>query len=239
MYLGVSFSCTTEDGRGVGFIGGTENLLPAEPVSYVNHLLIEPQADGVHSCSVRVNAPYDDVAAAGTTIDLTVHWWVTQIDGSAHQAMPEEHLPRTVTPGQPEVAIGQVVPSDELEAASLKVLSSLHVTTCTGVNGSSENGRTWCTADDVNETGSSFDVSTKVDVIGADGSVCAPLAADAQPMDIDKWRHHQLIPLEFAMDVPGNLCGNALRVSVVIENRGPASLVVHESNTSLITIADG
>lgn len=133
MYLEVSFSCTTEDGRGVGSIGGTENLLPAEPVSYVNHLLIEPQADGVRSCSVRVNAPYDHVAAAGTTIDLTAHWWVTEIDGGAHQAIPEEHLPRNVTPGQPEVAIGQVIPSDELEAASLTLLSSLHVTTCTGI----------------------------------------------------------------------------------------------------------
>ena len=239
MYLGVSFSCITEDGRGVGSIGGTENLLPAEPVSYVNHLLIEPQADGVHSCSIRVNAPYDDVAAAGTTIDLTAHWRVTEIDGSANQAAAEERLPQTITPGRPEVAIQQVIPVGQLEATSLKVLSSLHVTTCTGVNGSTENGRTWCATDDVNGTGSSFDVTTKVDVIGADGSVCAPLEADAQSIDIDKWRHHQLIPLELAVDVPGSLCGDSLRVSVVIENRGPASLVVHESNSSLITVADG
>lgn len=145
MYLEVSFSCTTEDGRGVGSIGGTENLLPAEPVSYVNHLLVEPQADGVHSCSVRVNAPYDDVAAAGTTIDLTAHCWVTEIDGSAHQAVAEEHLPQTITPGRPEVAIQQEIPADELAATSLEVLSSLQVTTCTGINGSTENGRTWCT----------------------------------------------------------------------------------------------
>lgn len=186
-----------------------------------------------------MNAPYDDVAAVGTTIDLTAHWWVAEIDGGAHQVMAEEHLPRTVTPGQAEVAIGQVIPSDELEAASLTVLSSLHVTTCTGINGSTENGRTWCATDDVNETGSSSDVTTKVDVIGADGSVCAPLAADAQSIDIDKWRHHQLIPLELAVDVPGSLCGDSLRVLVVIENRGPASLMVHESNTSLITVADG
>lgn len=239
MYLGVPFSCTTEEGRGVGSIGGIENLLPAEPVSYNNHLLIGPQADGVHSCSIRVNAPYDDVAASGTTIDLTAHWRVTEIDGGAYQAIAEEHLPRTITPGQPEVAIWQVIPSDELEAASLTVLSSLHVTTCTGINGSTENGRTWCATDDVNETGSSFDVTTKVDVIGADGSVCALLAADAQSIGIDKWRHHQLIPRELAVDVPGSLCGDSLRVSVVIENRGPASLVVHESNTSLITVADG
>lgn len=124
MYLGVSFSCTTEEGRGVGSIGGTENLLPAEPVSYANHLLIEPQADGVQTCSMRVNAPYDDVAAAGTTIELTTHWRVTEIDGSAHQAAAEERLPQTITPGRPEVAMQQVIPSDQLEATSLKVLST-------------------------------------------------------------------------------------------------------------------
>lgn len=113
------------------------------------------------------------------------------------------------------------------------------MTTCTGINGSTENGRTWYATDDVNETGSSLDIATRVDVIGADGSVCASLAADAQSIDIDKWRHHQLIPLELAVDVPGSLCGDSLRVSVVGENRGPASLVVHESSSSLITVADG
>lgn len=91
----------------------------------------------------------------------------------------------------------------------------------------------------MDETGSSFGVTTRVDVIGDDESVCASLAARSQSIDIDKWRHHQLIPLDLPVDVPESLFGDALRVSAVIENREPASLVVHESNTSLITVADG
>lgn len=57
MYLGVTFSCAGADGGTSEWIGGTENLLVDEPVTYRNQLLLEPQQSEVVSCSVRANAP--------------------------------------------------------------------------------------------------------------------------------------------------------------------------------------
>lgn len=241
MYLGVSFSCTAlgedgEDDRGVGSIGGTENLLPGEPTSYVNHLVLTPQAGGLHSCSVLVNAPYDDVAAKGTTVELDVTWHVTELDGSAFQADVEQQLPMAIVPNAPATVVQQTIPAGELDAATLEVLLSLHVTTCTGINGSTENDRTWCTPEDVDQTGSDFDLTLRVDVLDVDGTVCDTLASSAQRVDLDKWRHHQLIPVSLPVEKPTELCGEQARVAAVVANRGPASLVVHQANTSLITV---
>lgn len=241
MYLGVSFSCTAlgedgEDDRGVGSIGGTENLLPGEHTSYVNHLVLTPQADGLRSCGVRVNAPYDDVAAKGTTVDLDVRWQVEEIDGAAFQADADQQLPMTISPGAPVAAIQQTIPAGELHRTALDVLLSLHVTTCTGTNGSTENDRTWCTPGDIDETGSDFDLTLRADVLDADGTVCDTLASSAQRVDLDKWRHHQLIPVSLPVEQPAELCGDTVRVAAMVENRGPASLVIHQANTSLITV---
>ncbi|MDO5663398.1 MAG: hypothetical protein Q4G40_11935, partial [Brachybacterium sp.] len=146
-------------------------------------------------------------------------------------------LPLTAPPSVRTLALEQTIPLAEVESANLDVLSGLHVTTCTGINGSREAGRAWCTEEDVDEDGTDFDVIVQADLLAADGSVCDSLAATQETIDLDKWRHHQLIPLELPVELPGSPCGDTARVSIAIDNRGPASLVVHESNTALVTLA--
>src|SRR5699024_377804 len=102
MYLGVTFSCAGADGGVSEWIGGTENLLVDQPVTYRNQLLLEPQQSQVVSCSVRANAPYDDVAAAGATIDLDISWSVRPVDGGAVSTPSEQRLPMTIDPGERE-----------------------------------------------------------------------------------------------------------------------------------------
>lgn len=239
MYLGISFSCAEEGGRGVGSIGGTENLLPGEPVTYANTIVLRPAEDGVYRCSVLANAPYDDVAAKGTTVQLDATWSVREAAGDVVETDTTGQLPTTVTPGAPTAVLREDIAAEDLERGAVEVRSSLHVTTCTGVNGSREDGRVWCGPDDIEEAGNDFDLTVRADVLGADGTVCGPLEASSQSIHLDKWRHHHLIPQTMPVQIPADLCGDTVRISVVIENTGPASLVIHESNTSLITVESG
>lgn len=236
MYLGVTFSCSPAGGGPGGVIGGTENLLPGEPVTYTNQFLLSPQDSGEYSCSLLANAPYDDVAAAGTTIELKASWGVAPVTSRAWETPSTQRLPLTVAAGSREVAFAQYVSASGFAADQLRILTSLHLTTCTGVNGSREGGETWCGAKDIDEAGNTFTVGTRVDVIGPDGAVCESLDAGTQEVTIDKWRHHQLLHLDRTVDVPAELCGNKLRVSVVVDNQGPASIVVHGQNSSLVTV---
>lgn len=235
MYLGVTFSCAGEDGGVTEWIGGTENLLRGEPVTYRNQLLLTPEADQVVSCSVRANAPYDDVAAAGATIELDIEWRVAEAGGQAVSSDPEKRLPMTVDRGSRAFAFTEQIelPAHRLQAVTM--LSSLHLTTCTVVNGSREDGRTWCAQDDLDEKGSTFDVELRIDVLDANGDACAVLGTKTVTESLRLERHHQLLPLAAEFTVPAQLCGSTLRAAVVVDNRGPASLVVHASNSSLIT----
>lgn len=237
MYLGVTFSCVGEDNSGSEWIGGTENILRGEPVTYQNQLLLTPEVDQVVSCSVRANAPYDDVAAAGATVDLDIHWRVAEAEGQAVSTPPEERLPVTVDREARAFAFTEQIAVQERVPGKISMLSSLHLTTCTIVNGSREDGRAWCTQDDLDEKGSTFDLELRVDVLDGDGEVCATIGTKAVTETLPLERHHQLLPLTAEFTVPENLCGGTLRASVVVENRGPASLVVHGSNSSLITQA--
>lgn len=236
MYLGVTFSCSGEGGGASDWIGGTENLLPGEPVTYRNQLVLRPEQSQVVSCSVRANAPYDDVAAAGATIDLDIHWTVTEIDGAAASTPPEDRLPMTVASGDRSFAFTESFAAENLRPQRVEMLSSLHLTTCTVVNGSREAGRTWCAQDDLDEAGSEFDAELRVDVLDANGEVCETVGQELTAETLPLERHHQLLSLSAEFDLPEGLCGDTLRASVVVDNRGPASLVVHASNSSLITL---
>lgn len=236
MYLGVTFSCSPAGGGPGGVIGGTENLLPGVPVTYTNQFLLTPQRSGEYTCSLLANAPYDDVAAAGTTIELEASWGVAPVTARARETPSAQRLPLTVADGSREVAFSQMLTSSGFVGDQLRILTSLHLTTCTGANGSREDGRTWCGAKDIDESGNTFIAETRVDVIGSDGAVCGTLDVEKQEVEIDKWRHHQLLHLDRKVTVPSDLCGSRLRVSVVIDNQGPASIVVHEQNSSLVTV---
>lgn len=237
MYLGITFSCTGADGGTSEWIGGTENLLVDQPVTYRNQLLLEPQQSQVVSCSVRANAPYDDVAAAGATIDLDITWSVRAGGDGAVSTPSEQRLPMTIGAGEREVVFLETLPVGDAQDRQVQLLSSLHVTTCTVVNGSREAGRTWCEEDDLDERGSDFDVELRVDVLDETGERCGSVGAVAEPVQLPLERHHQLVSRDEVFDVSGTLCGPMLRTAVVVDNRGPASLVVHESNSSLITLA--
>ena len=145
MYLGVTFSCSGEDTGASNWIGGTENLLRGEPVTYANQMLLQPETAQVVNCSVRANAPYDHVAAAGATVDLDISWSVEKADRSAWSTPADQRLPMTVdTGGGREFAFTQLIDVEDGDIRQVEVLSSLHLTTCTVVNGSREDGRTWC-----------------------------------------------------------------------------------------------
>lgn len=142
----------------------------------------------------------------------------------------------TVAAGSREFAFSQLVSGSGFEGGQLRVLASLHVTTCTGVNGSREKGKAWCAGQDIDESGNTFAAETRLDVIGDDGTVCGTLDVEKREVEIDKWRHHQLLHLDRKVAVPAELCGSRLRVSVVVDNQGPAAIVVHGQNSSLVTV---
>ncbi|WP_232820214.1 hypothetical protein [Brachybacterium sp. YJGR34] len=231
MYLGVTLSCT---GAASGSVGGTENLIPEEPVTYANQMLLTPSEDGVVTCQVLASSPIEEVAARGTTIELEAEWSAVRLGGYAVETPAGEELPMTVPAGERSSAFSQVVPLHSVPSRRLDVLSTLHVTTCTGTGGSRENGKVWCARKDLDGDGSEFDLELTVDVINADGSVCESLRRVVSSQHVDVDQHHALFQLYDSAIVPESACGSALRVSVVVINSGPASLVVHESNSSLI-----
>lgn len=235
MYLGVTFSCAGEDGLSE-WIGGTENLLPGEPVTFTNQMVLQVEQAQVVTCSVRANAPYDDVAAAGATIELDFRWSVTKTDGKATTTSSEQRLPMTVDTDARAFAFTESFAAEGLAAGRVEMLSSLHLTTCTVVNGSREEGQTWCTEDDLHEDGSEFDAELRVDVLDENGEICETLGRELTTETLSLERHHQLLPLSAEFDLPEDLCGDTVRTSVVVDNLGPAPLVVHASNSSFITL---
>lgn len=238
MYLGVTFGCSGKETDVSDWIGGTENLLRAEPVTYANQMLLQPEADQVISCSVRANAPNDDVAAVGATIDLDISWTVEKVVGSVWSTPTDRRLPMTVdSGGGREFAFTQMVDVGDEDIHNLRVLSSLHLTTCTIVNGSREAGRSWCQEDALHEDGSDFHIELRLDVLDEDGATCGTVGVEKDRHALSLERHHQLISREATFTVPRTLCGPTVRASVVVENRGPAPLVVHASNSSMLTLS--
>jgi len=231
MYLGVTLSCS---GAASGTIGGTENLLPGEPVTYSNQMLLTPSSGGRVTCRVSASSPVEDVPAKGSTIEVDASWKASRLAGYAVEAPAGEGLPMNVPQGERSEAFSQVVPLHSVPSGRLDVLSTLHVTTCTGTGGSRENGRVWCARKDLDGEGSDFDLEIRVDVVHADGSVCESLRRVVTSRHVDANRHHALFQLYDSVVVPESACGSALRVSVVVVNAGPASLVIHESNSSFI-----
>lgn len=232
MYLNVSFSCQEHGGRGVGSIGGTENLVPGDPVTYANQLLLRPARDGVYRCGVLASAPNDKVAAKGATVQLDSQWRVSEVDGAAVQADTARTLPQTLDSDATASPLQEQVPIDG--AAHLETMFTMHVTTCTGVNGSREDGRAWCSGPVIDERGNSMAVQVRTELLDENGTACAVLEETTQQVTIDKWVHHDLVPLHARLDLPAAPCGTTARTTVSIHNFGPAAVVLHESNTSLI-----
>lgn len=72
----------------------------------------------------------------------------------------------TLQPNERQIASELLVPVGELSDRRLEVLSSVHATTCTGITGSREAGRTWCASSDLDEDGSDFDIEVRLNALG-------------------------------------------------------------------------
>ncbi|AXK46193.1 hypothetical protein [Brachybacterium saurashtrense] len=236
MYLGVTLSCSPQAGGPGISVGGTQNMLTGETTGYANQGLVTVPEGGAIDCSIKVSAPYGDVASNGTTFAIDATWRAESVDGEA-VAADEEQLPRTLAAEDD----GAVVLTAQLPLApgdrTVRGLASLHLTTCTGVNGSREDGRAWCTERSLDESGSTVQVELRTDVLDADGEVCETLGTETtQPDSIDIYRHHRLLSLDVAEEVPAQRCGPTVRVTARVFNDGPAPLVVHRSNSSLVVV---
>ena len=234
MYLGVTLSCSPRDGGPGISDGGTQNMLTGEVTQYRNQGLISVPEDGAIDCSIKLNAPYDDVASAGTTFTTEGTWQADPVDGEA-RAFDGEGLPRTVAVGTDEAVMTVDLPVGSATPDDLRALSSVHLTACTGVNGSREEGRAWCSEEALDEAGSTVTTRISAQLIGAGGSVCDELgAASTEPDHIDLYRHHRLLSLELDPALPAAPCGETVRVTVSVHNDGPAPVVVHHANSSLV-----
>ncbi|MGP9539873.1 hypothetical protein ACT3SP_17925 [Brachybacterium sp. AOP43-C2-M15] len=238
MYLGVTLSCSPQAGGPGISVGGTQNMLTGEETEYRNQGLISVPEDGPIDCSIKASAPYDDVASDGTTFAIDGTWRAEQAEDGATEA-PEDGLPRNLADDAVDDVLLAEVPLEELGEGELRALASLHLTTCTIVNGSREDDRAWCSKDDLDEAGSTASVELRAELVDAGGEVCEVLGEETtEPDYIDLYRHHRLLSLELVETVPGTPCGDTVRVSASVHNDGPAPLVVHRSNSSLVVVGE-
>lgn len=236
MYLGVTLGCSPQAGGAGISAGGTQNMLTGEETVYSNQGVISVPEDGGVDCSIKLSAPYDDVASNGTTFPVKATWEVRKVD-AATEASTEEVLPTTIAAGATDDVLTAELPVDGA-TGELRVLSSLHLTTCTIVNGSREDGRAWCPENALDEQGSTVTLQARVELVDDGGAVCAELGTEEIPADrIDLYRHHRLLSLAVDAAVSEEPCGRTARVTVSAHNDGPAPLVVHRSNSTLL-IAD-
>lgn len=234
--LGVRLECTDQRGAQVATTGGTQNLLTGDPVTLTNQVVLTPSTSGVYSCSLLANAPDAALAAKGTAFALDVTWKVTEPVGVALPAQVTKQLPAVIPTGATRQIFAQDVPVASLTQRRLDVLASLYLTSCTGPGGSTEDGTQWCTQEVIDQTGSHYRFEVRFDVIGSDGKVCGTIDSGRRDEYLDTYRHHQLYHVEKSVTVPVDLCGDTIRTSVNLLNRGPAGLLVHGENTSMVTM---
>lgn len=236
MYLGVLVSCAPEAGGASDYRGGTQNLRTGERTTYRNQLLVTPSADGAITCDVKLSAPYDDVASAGTAFPVEASWRADPVDGSAAEAATDS-LPRTLAPGAEDTVLTAAVDLTAEDDDALRGLTTLHLTTCTVVNGSREEGQAWCREGALDEAGSTATLTARLELLAADGTVCEELAATTtDPDHIDLLRHHRLLSADLEAILPAEPCGTSARLRVDLRNDGPAPLVVHRANSSALLV---
>lgn len=234
--LGVRLSCTDESGEVVGQVGGTENLNTGKPVTLSNQFLFSAGRDGIVTCVMLANAPNAEVAAKGTQFGVDVTWKVVQPVGVAVAATPLYPLPLVIPARSTKQLLSRDIPVSSLTQRHLDVLTSLQLTTCTNTGGSTEDGTQWCAEGVIDPTGSHFRFEVRYDVIDADGSVCGTIDSGRRSEYLDTYRHHQLYHVGKSVKIPADLCGDTIRTSVNLRNEGPAGLLVHRQNTSMVTM---
>lgn len=238
MYFGASLACSGPTDGTLRSVGGTQNARTGEEVSIQSQFLLDIEESGRYACRLLVFSPNAEVAAAGTTAEVDTRWSATRVDAGAIEVSADEHLPRLVATGEEADAFVQGTSSDPARTPELRVLGTVHVTTCTEVEGSSEDGQTWCPEDLVDRSGSDTTITYRLDALGNDGEVCESRDVDVADAEVDRHSHHQIFHLEDRVTIPPDLCGTSVRLVVTVENKGPAPLLVHRASSTLVIIPE-
>ncbi|WP_377803836.1 hypothetical protein [Brachybacterium sp. GCM10030268] len=233
----MSLACSGGDSGEARSISGTQNIIDGESSTLTNQFLLTAKKDGERKCNVLISSPNESAAAVGTTLDADVQWEETPVGQDAKAFSSDERLPMVVSNRARLAAFRGTLKVPKAGDETLKILSTLHFTTCTIVNGSREGGEPLCIPSETDEGGSSFDVDLRVDVLDSEGRVCESLDVFTESTHVDKKTHHQLLSFVKKNQLPAPLCGRTLEFVLAVSNSGPAPLVVHGSSSSFIVVA--
>ncbi|MGP5717793.1 hypothetical protein ACTXO9_18115 [Brachybacterium tyrofermentans] len=237
MYVGVSLGCTGPEEVSSRSISGTQNLVRGEPTVLSSQVLLVAEETSNRTCRITVDSSYDGVAAEGTTIHVDAKWTARPVEGTALEVPAEDRLPHVFDADDRRPAFRHKV---ELppgrESVSVEVLSTLHVTTCTVVNGSREGGEPMCVEAKTDEAGSAFDITLRADLLDADGKLCESRSLLADSTHVDRLTHHQLLSGRLVEQVPDDRCGDTVEFVMAVTNSGPAPLLVHGAGSSFIVV---
>jgi len=236
MYFGASLACSGPEEGTLRSVGGTQNVRTGETVTIRNQFLLTIETPGRHLCRISLNSPNEDAAAKGTTAEITSTWSATMLEEPAFEARADQRLPRVVDSGDRALAFRYETDLDDLRQRRIDLLSTLHLTTCTGVNGSRENGRAWCDEESVDLDGSTLEVSYRADVVDARGEVCDTRTLASTRTSIVRFTHHRVMHQDLSTREPLSSCGDTVALHVVVENFGPAPVVIHQSNSTLLAL---
>lgn len=238
MYLGVSLACTGGGDAEVRSISGTQNILDGKPVTLTNQFLLVADGGGERACNLMVSSANESAAAVGARVDVELIWEAVRVGSEVASFPTDDRLPVVVPVGGRQAAFRETLPVPEEPGTRFTIRSSLHVTSCTIVNGSREGGEPLCTASDTDDGGSSFDTDLRVDVLDSRGDVCQRLPIFDDSVHVDKKTHHQLLSFAKSAELPEKLCGDSLEFVLAVSNGGPAPLLVHGNSSSFIVVAE-
>src|SRR5699024_1174131 len=236
MYFGASLACGGPNGGTLRSVGGTQNVRSSEQVTISNQFLLRIEESGSHTCRLSLNSPNEDAVAAGTEAVVDTRWTATRVEGFAVEASADEQLPRAIDPGEKATAFSVSVDVEDFPKREIDVLGTLHVTTCTGTNGSREDGRTWCEEEGVDLDGSGVEVTYHTDVLDASGEVCASAVGSRTRARIVRFTHHRMLHVAQPFREPLSTCRSSARMVVTVQNAGPAPVVVHRSTSTLVVL---
>ena len=211
MYFGASLACGGPDGGTIRSVGGTQNVLSGERVTIRNQFLLDADRSGNYACRVSLSSPNDEAAAAGTTATIDSTWSVAPAGSEAVELPADERLPRLVQPGERAAVFRAEHETSDAWGDASELLSTVHVTSCTMVNGTTEDGRTWCPEDQVDPAGSAVELTYRLDVIDGNGEVCDSQILDLEGAQIEWLTHHLVLHGDAPIAHPSDACGSRLR----------------------------
>lgn len=237
MYFGIALSCSGADAVESRSAGGTQNILTGEPVTLRQQFLLHASHDGERICRVSLNSPNKNAAAVGATVEVEVTW-SAELVGAATEVPAEERLPLVVEPGERAVAFRSTMDLPNARDEWVEVITTLHLTTCTIVNGSREGGAPMCLESETDERGSEVDVELRASILDASGERCDSIGKLTESTHVDRLTHHLLLNIGKRAGVPVEACGNTVEFTVVVSNDGPAPLVVHGMSSTFVVVIE-